>query len=140
LVNGAAGNFLASASKLSSNAVKTVLEIDALGTFNMSQAVFNGYMNKHGGVIINISSTIHWNGSALMVHSNSAKAAVDSMTKTLALEWGPHGVRVVGLIPGYIEGTQGFERLGDVQNINNKERTNKVEVGEGKSSNVNNFA
>jgi len=41
LVNGAAGNFLASAAKLSSNGFKTVMEIDALGTFNMSQSVFN---------------------------------------------------------------------------------------------------
>ena len=45
LVNGAAGNFLASASKLSTNGFRTVLEIDTIGTFNMSQAVFNGYMS-----------------------------------------------------------------------------------------------
>ena len=65
LVNGAAGNFLASASKLSSNGFKTVLEIDTLGTFNMSQAVFKASMSNKGGVIINISATLHWNGSAL---------------------------------------------------------------------------
>lgn len=65
LVNGAAGNFLASASKLSSNGFKTVLEIDTLGTFNMSQAVFKASMAKQGGIIINISATLHWNGSAL---------------------------------------------------------------------------
>ena len=65
LVNGAAGNFLASASKLSTNGFKTVLEIDAIGTFNMCQAAFNAYMNAHGGVIINISASLHWSGSAL---------------------------------------------------------------------------
>ena len=65
LVNGAAGNFLASASKLSVNGFRTVMEIDALGTFNMSQAVFNGYMKDHGGVIINISAALHWSGCAL---------------------------------------------------------------------------
>jgi peroxisomal 2,4-dienoyl-CoA reductase len=66
LVNGAAGNFLATADKISSNGFRTVLEIDTLGTFNMSQSVFNGWMKQNGGgVIINISATLHWNGSAL---------------------------------------------------------------------------
>jgi len=56
---------LASASALSANGFKTVQEIDALGTFNMSQAAYNGYMKNHGGVIINISATLHWTGTAL---------------------------------------------------------------------------
>ena len=64
-MNGAAGNFLASASKLSTNGFRTVFEIDALGTFNMSQACFNGYLREHGGVIINISAALHWSGMAL---------------------------------------------------------------------------
>lgn len=56
LVNGAAGNFLASASKMSSNAFRNILEIDTAGTFNMSQACFKASMSKHGGCIINISA------------------------------------------------------------------------------------
>lgn len=44
LVNGAAGNFLATADKISTNGFRKVLEIDTLGTFNMSQSVFNGSM------------------------------------------------------------------------------------------------
>jgi len=123
LVNGAAGNFLASASKLSSNGFKTVLEIDTIGTFNMCSAAFKVFMGKNGGVIINISATLHWNGSALQVHSSSAKAAIDAMTKVLACEWGPHGIRVVGIVPGSIEGTEGFERLGSLENANNKANT-----------------
>ena len=46
LVNGAAGNFLASASKLSTNGFRTVMEIDTIGTFNMSKEVFNQAMKK----------------------------------------------------------------------------------------------
>jgi 2,4-dienoyl-CoA reductase [(3E)-enoyl-CoA-producing], peroxisomal len=65
LVNGAAGNFLASASKLSANGFRTVMEIDTIGTFNMCKAAFHAYMGKNGGCIINISATLHWNGSAL---------------------------------------------------------------------------
>lgn len=45
------------------------------------------------------------------------------MTKTLAVEWGPYNVRVCGIVPGAIKGTEGFERLGDIGNLNNKEAT-----------------
>jgi len=66
LVNGAAGNFLATAEKLNAKGFKTVMEIDTLGTFNMSRAVFiNAMKAQKSGVIINISATIHWNGTAL---------------------------------------------------------------------------
>jgi NAD(P)-dependent dehydrogenase (short-subunit alcohol dehydrogenase family) len=66
----------------------------------MSREVFNQSMNKHGGVIINISAELHWNGSALQSHSAAAKAGVDALTKVLACEWGPYNVRVVGIVPG----------------------------------------
>lgn len=81
-------------------------------------------MQSHGGVIINISAALHWSGSALQAHSASAKAGVDTLTKVLAVEWGPNNVRVVGIVPGSIEGTEGFERLSDLSNMNNKEKTN----------------
>ena len=65
LVNGAAGNFLASAEKLSTNGFRTVMEIDTLGTFNMSKAVFNNSMKANrSGSILNISALLHWNGTA----------------------------------------------------------------------------
>lgn len=126
LVNGAAGNFMASADKLTAKGMKTVLEIDTLGTFNMSRAVFNNAMKGKGGVIINISATLHWNGTALQVHSSAAKAGVDAITKVLAVEWGPHNVRVVGIVPGAIAGTEGFERLGSMSLLNNKEASAKA--------------
>jgi peroxisomal 2,4-dienoyl-CoA reductase len=75
-------------------------------------------------VIINISASLHWNGSWGQIHSSAAKAGIDAMTKVLACEWGPYGVRVCGIVPGPIAGTEGFERLGDLNNINNKEATN----------------
>ena len=142
LVNGAAGNFLASASKLSTNGFRTVLEIDTLGTFTMSQSVFNGFMKDNGGgVIINISAALHWSGTALQVHSASAKAGVDTITKTLAVEWGPFNVRVVGIVPGAIEGTEGFERLGSLDTLNSKEKANAAFAkGEIKKSQEQKFA
>ena len=133
LVNGAAGNFLASAEKLSTNGFKTVMEIDTIGTFNMSKAVFNNSMKANrSGNIINISALLHWNGTALQAHSSAAKAGVDALTKVLAVEWGPYGIRVNGLVPGPIRGTEGFERLGDLSLMNNKAAT--AQAAENKAS------
>ena len=90
---------------------------------------------QKSGAIINISANLHWNGAWGQVHSSAAKAGVDAITKVLATEWGPHGIRVCGLVPGAIEGTEGFERLGDFGNINNKERTNQAFKKKSASSN-----
>eukprot|EP00741_Cyanophora_paradoxa_P001695 tig00000498_g1645.t1 len=111
LVNGAAGNFLAAAERLSYNAFKTVVEIDTIGTFNASKAAYHAWMGEHGGVILNISMTLHYNASPLQVHAGSAKAAVDAMTRHLAVEWGPKNIRVNALGPGPVEDTEGFRRL-----------------------------
>jgi peroxisomal 2,4-dienoyl-CoA reductase len=123
LVNGASGNFLADAETLSSNGFKTVLEIDTLGTFNMSKLVYNKWMKNHGGAIVNLSSTVHHLGTYFQLHSGSAKAAIDNITKVLALEWGPHKVRVNGVAPGLIDKTEGFNRFMDLSFLNKKNKT-----------------
>ncbi|XP_017274010.1 peroxisomal 2,4-dienoyl-CoA reductase isoform X2 [Kryptolebias marmoratus] len=112
LINNAAGNFLCPASALSFNAFKTVMEIDTMGTFNTSKVVYEKWFKDHGGNIVNISATLSYRGQALQVHAGSAKAANDAMTKHLAVEWGPSGVRVNAVAPGPISGTEGFRRLG----------------------------
>lgn len=113
LVNGAAGNFLCPASKLSYNGIKTVLDIDTLGTFNASKAVYNKYFkNNGGGSIINITATLHYNGRPLQCHAGSAKAAIEGMMRHLAVEWGPDGVRINCVSPGAVADTEGFRRLG----------------------------
>lgn len=113
LVNGAAGNFLAGIDNLSSNAFRTVLEIDTLGTFNASKGAYTKWMKQNGGNIINISATLHHSGTALQSHSGAAKAAVDALTKHLAVELGPKSIRVNGISPGPVEDTEGFSRLSD---------------------------
>ncbi|KAL9835913.1 peroxisomal 2,4-dienoyl-CoA reductase [(3E)-enoyl-CoA-producing]-like isoform 1-T1 [Geothlypis trichas] len=112
LINGAAGNFLCPASALSFNAFKTVMDIDTLGTFNTSKVLFEKYFRDHGGVIVNITATLSYRGQALQVHAGAAKAAIDAMTRHLAVEWGPSNIRVNSLAPGPISGTEGFRRLG----------------------------
>jgi len=119
LVNGAAGNFLCPASKLSYNGIKTVIDIDTLGTFNLSKAVFNKcFKNNGGGSIINITATLHYNGCPYQCHAGCAKAAIEAMMRHLAVEWGPHGVRVNCVAPGPVADTEGLYRLGKNLNPN----------------------
>ncbi|XP_066545617.1 peroxisomal 2,4-dienoyl-CoA reductase [(3E)-enoyl-CoA-producing] isoform X1 [Amia ocellicauda] len=139
LVNNAAGNFLCPASSLSFNAFKTVMEIDTLGTFNTSKVVYEKWLKDHGGSVVNISATLSYRGQALQVHAGSAKAAIDAMTRHLAVEWGPSGVRVNSLAPGPISGTEGYRRLGGVsaqssgafQSIPLQRAGNKTEIAHG---------
>ena len=112
LVNGAAGNFLAPFESLSYNAFRTVMEIDTFGTFNASKVVYEMAFKNRGGIIVNISASLHYNGTALQLHAGTAKAGVDALTKHLAVELGPKKVRVVGIVPGPIQDTEGFSRLG----------------------------
>ena len=111
VVNGAAGNFLCPAAKLSSNAFKTVLEIDTLGTYNVSRAAFDKALRDKGGSILNISATLHYAGQALQVHPGVAKAGIDAMTRHLAVEWGAAKIRVNAISPGPIGDTEGMRRL-----------------------------
>nr|XP_051698116.1 peroxisomal 2,4-dienoyl-CoA reductase [(3E)-enoyl-CoA-producing] isoform X3 [Oryctolagus cuniculus] len=209
LVNCAAGNFLCPAGALSFNAFKTVIDIDTIGTFNVSRVLYEKVfqvgvlqagvlvgpllavsrrvsswrgprwpspggcpggasagrlqagvllagpplavsrrvsswrgprwpspgggvllagpplaadspphpraLQNRGGVIVNITATLGLRGQVLQVHAGSAKAAVDAMTRHLAVEWGPRHVRVNSLAPGPISGTEGLRRLGGPQ-------------------------
>ena len=110
LVNGAAGNFICAAESLSPNGFGTVVDIDLKGTFNVSRAVLP-HLKVRGGAILNISATLQLLGTAGQSHAAAAKAGVDSLTRTLAVEWGPYGIRVNGLAPGPVDGTEGARRL-----------------------------
>ncbi len=111
VINGAAGNFLCPAGQLSPNGFKTVMEIDTQGTFNVCKIAYDKTLKENGGCIINISATLHYGASLLQVHASAAKAAIDSITRSLALEWGSQGIRVNGIAPGPIAGTEGMSRL-----------------------------
>lgn len=102
LVNNAAGNFYAPSATLSPNAWKAVLEIDLYGTFYCSQAVYPIMAKQGGGRIVSTSMTLHYRGWPLMAHATAAKAGVDALTRTLAVEWAPQRIRVNAIAPGPI--------------------------------------
>jgi peroxisomal 2,4-dienoyl-CoA reductase len=102
LVNNAAGNFYAPSATLSPNAWRSVVEIDLFGTFYCSQAVAPVMRSQGGGRIVNVSMTLHYRGWPQMAHATAAKAGVDALTRTLAVEWAPWGVRVNAVAPGPI--------------------------------------
>jgi NAD(P)-dependent dehydrogenase (short-subunit alcohol dehydrogenase family) len=109
LVNNAAGNFYVPSETMSPNAWRAVVEIDLYGTFFCSQAVAPIMREQGGGVIINISMTLHYRGWPLMAHATAAKAGIDALTRTLAVEWAPHRIRVNAVAPGPVP-TEGVLR------------------------------
>lgn len=112
LVNCAAGNFLAAAEQMSSNAFKTVLEIDTMGTWNVTRAAFEPLKaSKFGGVVTSITATLHYTATWYQTAPVAAKAAIDAFSRNLALEWGEYGIRCNTIAPGPIEDTPGFEKL-----------------------------
>ena len=109
LVNNAAGNFYVPSADMSPNAWKSVLEIDLYGSFFCTQAVFPVMKEQGGGRVVSISMTLHYRGWPLMAHATAAKAGIDALTRTLAVEWAPHNIRLNAVAPGPIP-TEGVRK------------------------------
>jgi NAD(P)-dependent dehydrogenase (short-subunit alcohol dehydrogenase family) len=116
LVSGAAGNFPALAKDISPNGFKAVVDIDLLGTFHVMRAAYP-HMRRPGGSIINVSAPQASIPMAMQIHVCAAKAGVDMVTRCLAIEWGPEGLRVNGVVPGPIDGTEGMARLAPTEEM-----------------------
>jgi NAD(P)-dependent dehydrogenase (short-subunit alcohol dehydrogenase family) len=110
LIAGQAGNFPALALGMSANAFKAVIDIDLIGTFNLFRAGHQ-HLNLPGASLIAITAGQAVRPTPLQAHVCAAKAGINILLKTLAIEWGPMGVRVNGISPGPIEGTEGMARL-----------------------------
>ncbi len=111
LVNNAAGNFPASVDQLSANAFRTVVDIDLNGTFNVSKAAFEAFLKGKGGAVVNITAPFEGWGVAYQAHAAAAKAGIDSLTRTCAVDWQPLGIRVNAVAPGSVSATEGTGRL-----------------------------
>ncbi|KAF3940054.1 hypothetical protein ABW19_dt0209140 [Dactylella cylindrospora] len=110
LICGAAGNFLSTVEGLSANAFKTVIDIDLLGSFNTVKACLPE-LRKTRGRILFVSATFHFTGTAFQSHVAAAKAGIDALAHTLAIELGPAGITSNIITPGGIANTEGMERL-----------------------------
>lgn len=118
LVSGAAGNFPSRAKDLSANGFKSVMDIDLLGSFQVIKQAYplltkaiSQTDGKTSANVIQISAPQAYVPMALQVHVCAAKAGVDMLTRTLAIEWGVDGIRVNSIVPGPIDETEGFDRL-----------------------------
>ena len=116
VVCGAAGNFPAPVLGMSANGFKSVVDIDLLGTFNTCRAAFE-HLRRPGASIINISAMQAFTPMPMQAHVCAAKAGVDMLTKCLAIEWGPDGVRVNSIAPGAVDDTEGMRRLAPTPEI-----------------------
>ena len=110
VVSGAAGNFLAAAAAMSSNAFQTVVGIDLVGTFHAARACHR-HMTRPGSSFLAISAPQSRRPMLGQAHVCAAKAGIDMLVKCLALEWGPQGIRANAISPGPIAGTEGMRRL-----------------------------
>ncbi|GLT02588.1 short-chain dehydrogenase [Sphingobium jiangsuense] len=110
LVSGAAGNFLSPVVGLSANAFRTVVEIDLIGTFNVFRAAWD-YIARPGASLLAITAAQGKRPVMFQAHACAAKAGINLLTQTLAMEWGPAGVRVNAIAPGPIADTAGMSKL-----------------------------
>jgi NAD(P)-dependent dehydrogenase (short-subunit alcohol dehydrogenase family) len=101
LINNAAANFPVPAEDMSPNAWRTVIDITLNGTFLMSREFARRHLAAGTPAsIINVGASYAWTGGPGFAHSAAAKAGIKNMTETLAVEWGPYGIQVNGLVPG----------------------------------------
>ncbi|XP_048342263.1 peroxisomal trans-2-enoyl-CoA reductase [Sphaerodactylus townsendi] len=101
LVNNGGGQFPSPADQITSKGWHAVIDTNLTGTFYCCKAVYNAWMRDHGGAIVNIVANMS-KGFPGMSHSGAARAAVDNLTKSFAVEWAQSGVRINSIAPGVI--------------------------------------
>ncbi|XP_035688495.1 peroxisomal trans-2-enoyl-CoA reductase-like [Branchiostoma floridae] len=98
LVNNAGGQFPSPAAHISLKGWNAVVDTNLNGTFLCCREAYHSWMAEHGGVIVNIIADM-WKGFPMMSHTGAARAAVDNLTKSLALEWAASGIRINSVAP-----------------------------------------
>jgi NAD(P)-dependent dehydrogenase (short-subunit alcohol dehydrogenase family) len=122
VVAAAAGNFPAPALGMSANGFKAVIDIDLLGTFNTLRAA-HGHLRRPGASVLAISAAHATIPMPFQAHVCAAKAGIELLLKTLAIEWGPTGVRCNSIVPGPTADTEGMRRLAATPEIEDSVKT-----------------
>jgi citronellol/citronellal dehydrogenase len=111
LVNNAGGQFVSPAENISHKGFRAVTRLNLDATWYLTtQAAVRAMIPQNDGVVVSVTMTPR-RGMPGMVHSSAARAAVESITRTLAVEWGRHGIRLVAIAPGIVH-TDAWERYG----------------------------
>lgn len=110
VVAGAAGNFVAPAMGMSSNGFRAVIETDLVGTFNTLRAAHD-FLRKPSALVLAISAVQSSMPTYAQAHVCAAKAGIDMLIRSLAVEWADEGIRCVGIAPGPVADTEGMARL-----------------------------
>lgn len=101
LVNNAGGQFPAPMEAISKRGFEAVVANNLTGGFLVMREVFRQSMKENGGAVVNMAAEM-WRGMPGMAHSGAARAGTVNLTKTAAYEWGPFGVRVNCVAPGWV--------------------------------------
>jgi NAD(P)-dependent dehydrogenase (short-subunit alcohol dehydrogenase family) len=129
LVNNAAGNFISRTKDLSPRGFNAIADIVFRGSFYVTLACGKRWIEDgtHASVI-SILTTWIWNGGPFTVPSAMSKAGLNIMTKSLATEWGPNGIRLNAIAPGPFPTKGAWERL-NPQAAGRGESSNAIPMG-----------
>jgi NAD(P)-dependent dehydrogenase (short-subunit alcohol dehydrogenase family) len=130
LVNNAAGNFISPTERLSNRAFDAVVDIVLKGSYNCTLALGKYWItNQMQANVLNIVTTYAWTGSAYVVPSACAKAGVLALTRSLAVEWGKHNIRLNAIAPGPFPTEGAWSRLLPPHMKEEYDLTKKIPIG-----------
>lgn len=130
LVNNAAGNFISPTKDLSPKGFDAIAGIVFHGSFYVTHACGRRWIeDKAKGSVISILTTWVWNGSPFTVPSAMSKAGLNIMTKSLAAEWGPYGIRLNAIAPGPFPTKGAWERLSPGQSTDGNGSREGIPMG-----------
>lgn len=123
VVNNAAGNFVCPTVDLTPNGFRAVVEISLFGCFHCSRSLARRLIAEgRPGAIVNMVATYAWTGAPGVAHSAAAKAGMIALTRSVAREWGPHGIRVNAVAPGFVPTEQAVASILETAEAQDKMR------------------